>query len=808
MSGYILSFKDVSLDNLSQVGGKNASLGEMTSRLTKTGIRIPDGFALTAEAYLRFIEEGDIKGRLKGILDKLDKVDLANLAETGLACRQLIAQTTFPAAIEKELLNAYHGLGNGQAAVAVRSSATAEDLPSASFAGQHDSFLNICGDRQVLDAVRKCYISLFNDRAIKYREDHGFDHMGVFLSVGIQLMVRSDLGAAGVAFTIDPEYGNENLIYITGAWGLGEAVVQGAVNPDEFFVFKPALRKGLNGIVCHRTGTKENMMVYNTLESESRVHMVSTPAERSSRLTLSDEEVLQLAKWCDMIERHYKTPMDIEWAKDGESGLTYILQARPETVHGNAPGVKVKEYVLHSPPAPLCTGKAVGRDVVSGRVCIVTSLADAGKVRQGDIIVADITNPDWNALLKKAVSIVANKGGRTGHASIVARELGIPAVVGTGDATAKLRDGQIITVSCAEGDAGYVYDGKIDWEMFEWDVKDIARTRTKHMLILSDPDKALTLSRYPSDGVGLLRIEFIITNHVRVHPMAIAQFDQLPDSRDKEMIETLCAGYRDRKQYFVSRLSEGIALVAAAFYPREVIVRMSDFKTNEYADLPGGKYFEPHEENPMLGFRGASRYYHPRYKDGFGLECMAIKRVRNELGLTNVKVMIPFCRTVAEGVRVLEVLKEQGLERGTDGLEVYLMAEIPSNVILADKFAALFDGFSIGSNDLTQLTLGLDRDSATVSDLFDENDEAVKTMLAQVIDSAKRNGRKIGLCGQAPSDFPEFSRFLVERGIDSISFNPDALTIGIENIVQAEQSGVKPSPALSVSLPEYKHNNK
>ena len=496
--------------------------------------------------------------------------------------------------------------------------------------------------------------------------------------------------------------------------------------------------------------------------------------------------------------------MDIEWAKDGITNEIFILQARPETVQSKEPQVSLKKYTIHTRPKPVCSGKAVGKSIVSGKVCIVQSLADAGKVQQGDIIVADITNPDWNALLKKAVSIVTNKGGRTSHASIVARELGIPAVVGTMDATSKLYDGQVITVSCAEGDSGYVYDGKIDWEVDELVTKDLERTKTKHMLILSDPDKALSLAGYPSDGVGLLRLEFIISNHVQVHPMAIAQFETLPDTQDKQTIAALSSGYADKKSYFVERLSQGIAMVAAAFYPREVIVRMSDFKTNEYAQLLGGKYFEPHEENPMLGFRGASRYYHRQYKEGFGLECAAIKRARNEMGLTNIKIMIPFCRTVEEGKQVLAVLGENGLERGKDGLEVYIMAEIPSNVILAEEFAEIFDGFSIGSNDLTQLTLGLDRDSAIISDLFDENNEAVKSLLAQVIHTARRKGRKIGLCGQAPSDFPEFSHFLVEQEIDSISFNPDALTGGIENILQAERTIGKTTKVPSALFPESK----
>ncbi len=804
MSKYILSFKDISINNLAEVGGKNASLGEMTRKLAAAGISIPNGFAITAVVYKQFLVENKLEIRLKEALAALDKTNLSNLAEIGLTCRQLIKNATFPGYLQKEIEDAYRSLGNQN--VAVRSSATAEDLPSASFAGQHDSFLNISGEQQLLEAVQQCYVSLFNDRAIKYREDNGFDHMNVFLSVGVQWMVRADKGAAGVAFTIDPEYGNKNLIYITGAWGLGEAVVQGAVTPDEYYIFKPALSAGKKSLIYRHAGDKKDMMIFNAAGTLPPVVLVSTPQALRKRYVLDEDEVTKLAEWCNKIEQHYQMPMDIEWAKDGITGDIYILQARPETVQSKEPSLRMKQYIINAHPTSICSGKAVGRSIVSGRVCIVQSLADAPKVQPGDIIVADITSPDWNALLKKAVSIVTNKGGRTSHASIVARELGIPAVVGTIDATAKLHDGQQITVSCAEGDTGYVYDGRISWETRETATKDLIRTKTKHMMILSDPDKAISLSVYPSDGVGLLRIEFIISNHVQVHPMAIVHFDNMAETPDKKTIATLCSDYKNKSEYFISKLSEGIAMVAAAFYPREVIVRTSDFKTNEYAQLLGGKYFEPQEENPMLGFRGASRYYNPRYKEGFGLECAAIKEVRDTMGLTNVKIMIPFCRTVEEGERVLSVLQEYGLERGKNGLEVYIMAEIPSNVILADKFAKLFDGFSIGSNDLTQLTLGLDRDSAIVSDLFDENNDAVKTLLSQVIDAAKRNGRKIGLCGQAPSDFPDFSRFLVQQGIDSISFNPDALISGIENILTTEQSASKPAKAYPILFPEAAPN--
>ena len=792
MDPYILLFKEISLKDIASVGGKNASLGELNQTLSQAGILVPEGFALTAAAYRAFLQYNGLEPKLRAQLQMLDTIGMDNLPAIGSACRALIKESIFPPTIEDALLPALKVLLDSEstAPVAVRSSATAEDLPDASFAGQHDSFLNIRGIKAIVEAVHHCYVSLFNDRAIKYRVDNGFDHLSVQLSVGIQRMVRSDKGAAGVAFTIDPENGHQQLIYLTGAWGLGEAVVQGVVNPDEYYFFKPALKEGRRPMIYHRAGAKEHMMIFGEgAGGAAPVTLVPTPDNLRGQLTLNTEEALQLARWCALIETHYGRAMDIEWAKDGINGKLYILQARPETAMRKTVTTTLRTYVVHTDSPPICSGKAVGKSVVSGRVCIVNSLADSGKVQVGDIIVADSTNPDWNALLRKAVSIVTNKGGRTSHASIVARELGIPAVVGTLDATSKLKDGDVITVSCAAGDSGYVYAGKIDWEEQETNLDDKTLTRTKPMFILADPDKALALSRYPNEGVGLLRMEFIISNQIQVHPMALVQYDLLPESADKKLIAGLCVGYSDKRRYFVDKLSESIALVAAAFYPKDVIIRMSDFKTNEYAQLIGGKYFEPEEENPMLGFRGASRYYNPRYKDAFGLECAAVKVVREDMKLTNVKVMIPFCRTVAEGKKVLEVMQSFGLEKGKDGLEVYVMAEIPSNVILADQFADIFDGFSIGSNDLTQLTLGLDRDSAIVSDLFDENDEAVKQLLAQVIRVAKSKGRRIGLCGQAPSDFPDFSKFLVEQGIDSISFNADALVRGIENIRQAELHG-------------------
>jgi pyruvate,water dikinase len=612
--------------------------------------------------------------------------------------------------------------------------------------------------------------------------------MQVGQSVGVQLMVRSDKGSAGVAFTLEPEHGNENIVYITGSWGLGESVVQGAVNTDEFYLFKPAIEKGIQPIVSRSLGAKQNMMVYGKSVGRSTAWQ-QTPQTLRDQYVLDDGEVKKLGQWCLDIEKHYKLPMDIEWAKDGETGELFIVQARPETVHARRKTKPaIKEYTFLPKELPLLTGKAVGHGIVTGRVVIVKSLADGHKVQPGDIIVADITNPDWNALLRKAICIVTNKGGRTSHASIVSRELGIPAVVGTLIATERLTDDQTITVSCASGDAGYVYDGRLAWEERDIAVENIASTDTKSMFILADPQKALLYAAYPTDGVGLLRMEFMISNSLQVHPMALVKFDELPATPEKKQIEALTRHYADKKQFFIEKLSEAVGLVAAAFYPREVIVRMSDFKTNEYAKLLGGKFFEPDEENPMLGFRGASRYYNPRYRDGFGLECMAMKKAREHMGLTNLKIMIPFCRTIEEAVRVQGVMKEHGLERGKDGLEIYVMAEIPSNILLADRFAELFDGFSIGSNDLTQLTLGLDRDSAIVSDLFNENDESVKMQISHLIKKAHDAGVKVGLCGQAPSDYPEFTRFLVEQGIDSISFNPDVILRGMTSIVEAESS--------------------
>jgi pyruvate,water dikinase len=776
------------MKDLSQVGGKNASLGEMIRNLSPLGIAVPNGYAITVDAYKEFLSFNAIELFLESELNKLDRKTLSNLADVGKQCRDIIMRSQVPDEVKNAIKKAHlnlvetHGLNPS---FAIRSSATAEDSPTASFAGQHESFLNVRGVDQVIQAVKQCYSSLFNDRAIKYRIDNGFSDMQVGLSVGVQVMVRSDKGSAGVAFTIEPETGNENLIYITGAWGLGESVVQGAVNTDEFYVFKHALENNKDGLIYCQLGSKQQMLVYGDGDQRT-VWKQTTPALRD-QYVLSPEEVNKVGAWCAAIEKHYGMPMDIEWAKDGLTQKLYIVQARPETIHNRERKLSFKEFSLKDSAQPILSGKAVGNSIVSGRVRIVKSLADGGKVEHGDIIVADITNPDWNALLRRAICIVTNKGGRTSHASIIARELGISAVVGTTNATELLTDGQVVTVSCANGDVGLVYNGKLIWDEKEITVRSLSNIQVKPMFILSDPQKALYYATYPNAGVGLLRMEFTISNSLQIHPMALVKFNELPDNPEKKQIEALTRHYTDKKQFFVEKLAESIALVAAAFYPKEVIVRMSDFKTNEYAKLLGGKLFEPHEENPMLGFRGASRYYNERYREGFGLECAAIKKVRQQMMLTNVKVMIPFCRTIEEGKKVLSVMKGFGLEQGDDGLEVYVMAEIPSNILLAKRFAELFDGFSIGSNDLTQLTLGLDRDSEIVSDLFNENNDAVKIQIEHLIERAHEQGVKVGLCGQAPSDYPEFAAFLVQHGIDSISFNPDALIKGIENIASAEK---------------------
>lgn len=791
MDHFIRDFSTVRLSDVAIVGGKNASLGEMTTALADKGIRVPAGFATTAAAFWAFMDANALRDPLATLMQQLDRSSFSNLAEIGAAARKLMQNAALPDKLKTEIVAAYHRLKKeGDLAVAVRSSATAEDMPEASFAGQHESYLNISGEQAVLLAVHRCFTSLYTDRAIKYREDNGFEHGKIALSAGVQEMVQTDNGCSGVGFTLEPESGFRDVILLSGIWGLGENIVQGKVMPDDFYVFKPTLRAGKNAILQKKLGDKAwTLCMDDTPGATSTVINKPTKEEDRRRFVLNDEEVLKLASWALEIETHYHCPMDIEWAKDGTSGELFLLQARPETVHSRKTMASQQQYLLKEKGPVLVKGDAVGEKVATGTARLLDSPVEAEKLQEGDIVITGNTSPDWDPVLKKVAAIVTDSGGRTSHAAIVARELGVPAIVGAVGATAAVRDGEVITVSCCEGKTGYVYAGKLDYEKKEITLSDITMPEsTEASLIISDPDQAFRLSFYPNDGVGLLRMEFIITHAVRIHPMALVHFDQLKDEREKSMIAALTGQYADKQQFFIDKLSQGIATIAAAFYPKDVIVRMSDFKTNEYAQLLGGKDFEPLEENPMLGFRGASRYYNPLYREGFGLECAAIKKVREEMGLTNVKVMIPFCRTVAEGKKVLSVMAAYGLSRAA-GLEVYVMAEIPSNVLEAEAFAEIFDGFSIGSNDLTQLTLGLDRDSALVADLFSEEDPAPKKMIAMMIQAARKAGVRIGLCGQAPSDFPDFATFLVKEGINSISFNPDALINGITNIREAEKNG-------------------
>ena len=793
MTDFVLSFNEVGAGHINLVGGKNASLGEMISKLTEKGIRVPDGFAVTANAYWKFLNENDIKEQISVLLSELDIDSIQHLEETSAEIRSLISNGRFPPDLENDILQAYSDMctnAGRTVEVAVRSSATAEDLPTASFAGQQESYLNINGDENLLHACKNCFASLFTSRAIKYRADKGFEHMNVALSVGVQQMVRSDKGASGVAFTIEPETGFDNVIVIDGAWGLGDNIVQGIVDPDEFVVFKPSLKKGMRSIISRKLGSKQQTLVYNPDPTAAATTInVDTSDDKRKCFILDNDEVKKLATWCLLIEQHYGRAMDIEWAKDGLSGELFIVQARPETVHE----IKEDPHLIHNyklieEGQILASGIGLGTKIATGTARILNDPKNAGLLKDGDVLVTDITNPDWDPIMKKVAAVVTNKGGRTSHAAIVARELGVVAVVGTGDATEVIKDGQQITVSCAEGNEGKIYEGKLSWEVTTIDTRDLTLPETEVMLILADPDKAFKTSFLPNRGIGLMRMEFAINNTIKIHPNALIRFDELSDEDAKQQIEELTSTYINKSQYFIDKLSQAVATVAAAFHPHDVIVRMSDFKSNEYANLIGGAQFEPKEENPMLGFRGASRYHSPLYREGFRLECESMKIVRNEIGLSNVKLMIPFCRTVEEGKKVLDLMAEYGLQRGENGLEIYTMIEVPSNVIMAEEFAEIFDGFSIGSNDLTQLTLGLDRDSELVSELFNENDLAVKRMISQVISKAKAKGVKIGLCGQAPSDFPEFAKFLVDEGISSISFNPDALINGIKNIHLAEKS--------------------
>ncbi|HEY0976060.1 MAG TPA: phosphoenolpyruvate synthase [Flavobacteriales bacterium] len=807
---YLKWLHEVELSDIPTVGGKNASLGEMIQNLGKLGVKVPGGFVVTVAAYEAFIAHNELDQKIKDIVAGLDVDDVENIRRTGLAVRTLIKNGKFPEEIWKGILQRYEEMskqyGQEQTDVAVRSSATAEDLPDASFAGQQETFLNIRGPQDLISAVRNCFASLFTDRAIVYRESLGYDHFQVGLSVGVQKMVRSDVGSSGVAFSLDTESGFKDVVLINGSYGLGEMVVQGAVSPDEFLVFKPALAEGFSSIIEKKLGNKDRKMVYGV---EPGKPTLTIPIERAQRhrFCISDDQALEIARSVVAIEKYYSDkkghwcPMDVEWAVDGLSKQLFIVQARPETIHSRKATDRVVEYKLEpasgpgdAPPKVITTGIAIGDRVGAGKVRILFSLdgrgggTDGKDFQQGDVLVTDMTDPDWEPIMKKASAIITNKGGRTCHAAIVAREMGVPAIVGCGNATDLLDTGMEVTASCCEGDTGVIYSGIIPYHKEETMLADMPETKTPIMLNVASPDLAFKFSGLPNAGVGLAREEFIINNYIQAHPLALLQHKELGDVALSGKISYLINGYEDEETFFVKRLSYGIAKIAAAFHPNKVIVRFSDFKSNEYKNLLGGEHFEPDEENPMIGWRGASRYYSDAYKEAFGLECKAIRRVREKMGLKNVVVMIPFCRTVEELQKVMAVMKEYGLERGKEGLELYLMAEVPSNIILAEEFAKHIDGFSIGSNDLTQLTLGLDRDSALVSHLYDERNEAVKGMLRMLITTAKRTRTKVGICGQGPSDFPDFAQFLVELGIDSISVTPDSLLKTKRAIAQVEKS--------------------
>jgi len=789
---FVIWFEGLRRKDGEKVGGKNSSLGEMVQTLKGHGINVPDGFATTSGAYWRFVDANDLRDFIADQIGAWENGD-ASLAETGKAIRKAFVKATWPKDLAETILASYRELSGkydmNEADVAVRSSATAEDLPDASFAGQQESFLNITGEKALLDACRRCYASLFTDRAISYRKAKGFDHFKVALSVGVQKMVRADIGASGVMFSIDTETGFDRAVLINAAWGLGENVVQGAVDPDEYTVFKPLLdNENLMPILEKKRGSKKIKMIY-AKSGDNPVRNVNTSQKERDAQVLSDAEIVQLARWARDIEGHYECPMDIEWARDGQNGGLFIVQARPETVQSRLDAGELKHYTVTKKGKALVSGLAIGDSVVTGEVSVIKSVKDIDKFVDGSILVTDTTDPDWVPIMKRAAAIVTDHGGRTSHAAIVSRELGLPALVGTGDATQTLHDEQEVTVSCAEGDEGFVYEGIGEYDVETLSLDDIPETRTKIMLNVGNPSAAFRWWRLPAEGVGLARMEFVINNWIKVHPVALTRFDKLEDDGARKTIEELTRGYENKGDYFVDRLAQGLAKIAATYYPKPTIVRMSDFKTNEYAGLIGGAQFEPQEENPMLGFRGASRYYSDRYRDGFALECRAIRKLREEIGLDNVVVMIPFCRSLEEADKVLEVMAENGLLRGEKGLQVYVMCEIPSNVILAEEFAKRFDGFSIGSNDLTQLTLGVDRDAGSLSQLFDEQDAAVKWMIGHVIEAANKAGVKIGLCGQAPSDHPEFAAFLVEKGIDTISVTPDSFLQVKEVVKRCEDQG-------------------
>ncbi|MBN2179271.1 MAG: phosphoenolpyruvate synthase [Deltaproteobacteria bacterium] len=794
-SKLVLWFDELELDDIPQVGGKNASLGEMIREITAKGVRIPDGFAVTAYAYNYLLESAGVKDQIEEILSDLDTHDMHGLGEKGSKIRDLIYNIEFPEDLKEAILEAYRKLCDEYGEdtdVAVRSSATAEDLPDASFAGQQETYLNIRGADELINACKKCFASLFTNRAISYREDKGFDHLSVALSIGVQKMVRSDLAASGVIFSIDTESGFRDAVLLTGSYGLGEMVVQGTVNPDEFYVFKPTLKTGYKPILQKKLGTKEVKMVYSS-NTEDPVAIIPVAEDERKQFCISEDDILTLARWTTIIEDHYSAqagffkPMDIEWGKDGNTGELFILQARPETVQSQRDVNVLESYKLSETGNLLVTGTAVGSKIGAGPAHIIENVTDIKDFKKGEILITDMTDPDWEPIMKIATAIITNKGGRTCHAAIISRELGVPCIVGTGDGTEKLRGFSEVTASCAEGEVGNVYEGILKYDVKRINLESMERPKTNIMMNVGNPDIAFDVASIPNDGVGLARLEFIISNFIQIHPMALLQFDKVTDAKTREEIEALTSGYENKTDFFVDKLAQGVAKIGAAFYPNDVIVRMSDFKSNEYANLIGGPYFEVDEENPMIGFRGASRYYDDRYRDGFALECRAMKKVRNEMGLNNVKLMVPFCRTVDEAKKVVDVMAQNGIVQGENGLELYMMVEIPSNVILIEKFGEIFDGFSIGSNDLTQLTLGLDRDSSLIAHIFDERNEAVTDLIREAITKARKMGKKIGICGQAPSDYPEFAEFLVECGINSMSLISDTVIETTLNVLKTEK---------------------
>ena len=795
-TNYIRWFKELTIDDVPLVGGKNASLGEMYRELLPQGIQIPNGFAVTAEGYRYLLEQAGAWEPLHKALDDLNPEDVADLAKRARKAREIIYAATFPADLEDQILKAYAQLQQqygDEMSVAVRSSATAEDLPTASFAGQQDTFLNIRGELALLEACKRCFASLFTDRAIHYRVDQGFDHFKLALSIGIMKMVRSDLDSSGVMFSLDTESGFSDVVFITGAYGLGENIVQGAVDPDEFYVHKPTFAQGYRAVLKRTLGAKKIKMIYSDGRTREPTSNVVTSEEERNRFCLNDQDVLTLADYAIKIEKHYSAkaglakPMDMEWAKDGLDGTLYIVQARPETVVSQLSGMLLEQYTLKSKATPIVTGHSVGSKIATGNARIIENVGQLGSFKAGDVLVADITTPDWEPVMKIASAIVTNRGGRTCHAAIISRELGVPAVVGCDNATTTIKNNSPVTISCAEGDNGKVYDGILDFEIQTTDVSGLTRPKTKIMLNLGNPELAFKTSFLPNDGVGLARMEFIITEYIKAHPMALIHPERVEDADELAQLNALTRHYEKPEDFFIQRLSEGVGTIAAAFYPKPVVVRMSDFKTNEYATLLGGRWFEFDEANPMIGFRGASRYTHPAYAEGFALECAAMKRVREDMGLTNVILMIPFCRRVQEAKKVLDYMAQLGLKRGKNGLEIYVMCEIPNNVISIDAFSEQFDGFSIGSNDLTQLTLGVDRDSAILAEDFDERDPGVKEMIRLAVEGSKRNGKHCGLCGQAPSDYPEMAEYLVEIGIGSMSLNPDTVLKTTQLILETEK---------------------